>query len=205
MSFRALLNYNDKNEISAEKAFYQYGKKRIYFCPDRNCKAKMILKSYDGESIHYFAALKNEHIEGCTIAKYGITKSEFNESSFDFESFYTSISTIQKNTNNCKGRICAENRNNQVILKQIRTVRQLYCLCYSSTIGDTYNNIKIEDILYDERTCYFSSKQLSGIRLVKCKSYKYDSTEQIFYFNTYNKLNWRFRLSCGKRHKIKPA
>ena len=79
MSFKAFLNYNKTQLISAEEAFRRFGKGMdYYFCPNKCCSAKMILKSYDGEKKHYFAALeKFPHIENC----------RFKVKYFNFEDF----------------------------------------------------------------------------------------------------------------------
>ena len=45
MSFKAFLDLNKTCLISAEDAFYKFGKeKHSYFCPNKKCSAKMILK-----------------------------------------------------------------------------------------------------------------------------------------------------------------
>lgn len=46
MSFEAFLDFNKTWLISAEDAFYKFGKeKHRYFCPNKKCSSKMILIS----------------------------------------------------------------------------------------------------------------------------------------------------------------
>lgn len=59
MSFEAFLDFNKTCLISAEDAFYKFGKeKHRYFCPNKKCSSKMILISYDGEKTLFCSIIK---------------------------------------------------------------------------------------------------------------------------------------------------
>ena len=197
MSYRALLDVDA--EITAEDAFQKYGKKRKYLCPNPDCHGEMILKSYKGESNHFFAGLKNAHKKDCFIAKYAFKKCDYNEKSFCLSDIYQhiikkNINTINNNTNN-------ESRNT-IVLKNITTVHQLYSLCISSSIDDFYNETKIRKIILDNRTSSFYKDGLFGIHLVECTYCRYDTIKLRIYFKTCNDFRLYLHFNDIKQYRI---
>lgn len=67
MSKYACLARNSERAITAEEAFFKYGKDRVYYCPNSGCRAEMVLCSRNGEKYHYFRSLKNAYCSDCFV------------------------------------------------------------------------------------------------------------------------------------------
>ena len=191
MSLEAFLDFNKTCLISAEDAFYKFGKEtHSYFCPNKNCSAKMTLKSYDGKKKHYFAALeKFPHIENCRFKVKNFKFEDFNESNFSIEKIFNRISQSENEIKiNINTNIKDKNNNTseEKVLDTIKTLNQLYFMCLSLDVNDKYNDIKIWKILLDDRSeSFYVNGIYNGIRLIKCKYKRYNREEKKIYLKTY--------------------
>lgn len=190
MSFEAFLDFNKTCLISAEDAFYKFGKEKYrYFCPNKKCSAKMILKSYDGEKKHFFASIPSfPHVKNCVFSMTEFRKEDFNEADFSLVNIFNKIAHINakskksKNNNNQNN-----NKNNscEIVLKTIKTLNQLVSMCLTYDVTDEYNGIKIWRMLLDERSENFYKNGIyAGVRLIKCIYHRYDSSQNKIYLKS---------------------
>lgn len=190
MSFKAFLDFNKTCLISAEDAFYKFGKeKHSYFCPNKKCSAKMILKSYDGEKKHFFASIPSfPHVKNCVFSMTEFREEDFNEADFSLENVFNKIAKINvesKKSKNNNNQSNYKNNSCEIVLKTIKTLNQLVSMCLTYDVTDNYNGEKIWRILLDERSeQFYINGVYKGIRLIKCTYHRYDSSQNTIYLKS---------------------
>lgn len=188
MSKYACLTKNSERAISAGEAFYRYGKTCVYYCPNRKCRAKMVLCSRNGEKHHYFRALKNAHCTGCFVKNSPGEKKErqlYLGEQFSLTSFLQSMLNENYSSNDrgytkkqkfpvSKEKIKAESK--------VKTINDLYHYCIKHNSSNSAGDTAIRGLLLDEQSSFSDENSLSGIHLVKCEFHRYDKGNKLLYF-----------------------
>ncbi|MHA4987856.1 hypothetical protein [Cetobacterium somerae] len=129
-----------------------------FFCENPDCHAYMRLNALNSESVppYFTANITNfEHIDNCYFASSttSFNEAHYNESLFNFDEIVNEYL----------------NDNVQQIPQRLYTLSQMYHLCKSKSVNDSYNNISIWKMLCDSRSNNFYTKGLYGPHLVECK------------------------------------
>ncbi|WP_300724269.1 hypothetical protein [Lactobacillus hominis] len=196
MSNYAFKNKNNNGQlmspISANQA-QTNNTSRFYYCPNAKCSAYLYVCSRHGSTSAYFAATHadHRHIPNCPYGhNIDFDEDKYDEQAFNYDSAFdhlitASTVTVQQHPNNSTARI-----NNPTGTHPIRTIRQIYCMCKSLDIHDTYNSIQIYEMLVDTRSIGIYNATIYGKRLIETTvpRYCYNSTEQEIYLelNPYN-------------------
>ena len=158
------------------------GMETRFYCLDTDCNAHMYVCNVEGLSSAYFRAKykKYPHIEGCNsneINSFNLSKAD--EQKFYFENalnamFIPDLKSNQKNNNSHTDRTDNSTDN------PLRTVSQIYLMCKSFSCEDSYNNIKIGHMLFDNRSNFMYPRGVFGLRLIEAstKAHFYDKNTQ---------------------------
>lgn len=155
-------------------------KLEYYFCPTKNCAARMTIRNINGNNDRaaYFAANPTApHSDFCRIGNYSNT-TRYDEQQFDFNNFMNDLMN-PNNQNNRDGHGNHGDGNGQTI--PISTVRQLYLVCIQRSIHQFYNGVKISDLLIDRRTRHIYFNYIRGMHLVECKFWRYEENNNTYY------------------------
>lgn len=172
--------FKDKNrtiKIFAKDSIKENKDTRFY-CPNPNCDAHMYICNVKGVSSAYFSANHKNypHAYNCP---FGVSNNfkvdDYDEKLFNFESALEALTFSEKQvtreikTTNDHG-VGGSRR------KLLRTIRQIYDMCKSFDINDTYNEIKIGQMIVDDRSAYMYPKGVFGYKIIegKVKMYFYD-------------------------------
>lgn len=214
---RTKIIYADSNDIM------NYKQVRCY-CRNPNCNAHMYIYNPEHPNKAFFKASGvPPHNGACGIALSNFKKTKYNESEFRFpDNFLYLLDAEDRNENvniNVNRNVNADSATNadSVIIKPIRTLKELYNMLINTGIDDTYNNYHIRDIIADERTVDIYNNGIVGMKLVECNFYRYDENRIIMNYplytpnNVLNHIELRFNdksplfnkvLNCvkGKKH-----
>lgn len=179
--------YKDENktqEITAEEARVSGGG-GVYFCPGKDCTARLSLVRKNGLSSVFFRSLKTfPHIPCCEFSSDGSYNIEdYETDSFDIDEFEKNLymdSTAKSPSTPKKTHSDSENPAKNAKYKQhIRTIRQLYNIFKGMGLDDHINDISRKEILCDDKSKFLYTKYLSGFKLIECKFSRYDNDKLI--------------------------
>lgn len=149
-----------------------------FYCPNPACDARMYICGVDGVSAAYFSANRKEyhHVSKCPFgSSNGFKPDEHDENAFDFESALEALTSpikpvSRKEKPGIHGTGAPRN-------KPLRTIRQIYDMCKSFDSVDTYNGVRIGQMIIDDRSAYMYPKGVFGYRLIEgqVSRYFYDS------------------------------
>lgn len=168
-------------ELYAKDA-HKEDKDTKFYCPNPDCKAHMFICGLDGSSSAYFRAThkENSHIKGCDFGSSNNFKpGDHDELAFDFEKAIESMLIPSKSVK--KADTPNPHKTGTPTKKPLRTIRQIYDMCKSYRCSDTYNNVKIGQMLLDNRSAYMYPKGVFGYRLIEAKvkpGYFYDNNDK---------------------------
>lgn len=163
--------YTDKERkvaIYANKAIEEDRNKEFY-CPNPLCNAKLYICAIDGSKNAYFRATKSasRHIENCPYGN-GVAEfdnSKFDESKFDYED---AINNILGNTKKSSRKsLSSTHGTGEPSAHPPRTLRQIYSLCKSFPVGDTYAGKEIGSMILDDRSEYRYPKECLGNKIIE--------------------------------------
>lgn len=159
-------NVNDDNRLE------------YYFCPIKNCEARMSIRNIHGDGVAYFAANPSTpHSNFCRINRC-TSPTQHDEEQFNFNNFMDNLMNLN-NFNNGNGDGGHGDGDGQI--RPITTVRQLYSVCIQRSINQLYNGIRISDLLIDSRTRHIYFNYIRGNHLVECQFWRYDRENNLYY------------------------
>ncbi|MES5109599.1 hypothetical protein ABVC38_00395 [Lactobacillus iners] len=127
-----------------------------YYCPNPACDALLYICSAQGSRQPYFSAnhADHRHIFRCAYGSdLNFDKNNYDENSFDYNTLFNNLtSDNQKNNHRKNANQKGPTQHIATNIHPIRTIRQLYFMCKSSDIHDTYNGFKIWCMLLDSRS-----------------------------------------------------
>lgn len=158
---------------------------KAFFCPNPNCEACLFVCAIDGSRNAYFSATKANypHILNCP---FGSNNVEFDENQFDQTQFMfdeamdnlNAITTTPK-----KRKRPGEYNTGEVKKHPPRTLRQIYSMCKSYPVIDTYGNKEIGEMILDDRSEYRYPKGCFGNKIIEAvvKRRFYDNEKKQIY------------------------
>lgn len=207
MSKYACLARNSERAISAEEAFFKYGKDRVYYCPNSGCRAEMVLCSRNGEKYHYFRSLKNAHCSDCFVKNSREDKKGgqlYLGDRFSPTSFLQSLVNENHSSNNrgyTKKKNVSDYKRPVTVKLKVKTIDELYHYCIERNIFDSAGGTIIGKLLLDERSSSFHEDSLSGIHLVKCEFRRYNQDDNLLYFKISDNRDIRVYIDDANLYK----
>ena len=164
-----------------------------YYCPNKECNARLKICSIDGlMRPHFRADREHKHIENCPYGSSIISKTDYykyNQEKFDFDNAIENMLHINNQRNNNRNVGNNEINNNPDNSKPISTIKQIYAMCKNTNVRDKYVNIEIYKMLVDNRSMFFYINGIFGNKIVECKvrgEYFYCKEKQEIYLHVKN-------------------
>ena len=164
-----------------------------YYCPNKECNARLKICSIDGlMRPHFRADREHKHIENCPYGSSIISKTDYykyNQEKFDFDRAIENMFHINNQRNNNGNIENDEINNNPDNSKPISTIKQIYAMCKNTNVRDKYANIEICKMLVDNRSMFFYINGIFGNKIVECKvrgEYFYCKEKQEIYLHVKN-------------------
>ncbi|OOF55495.1 hypothetical protein BKK56_06215 [Rodentibacter genomosp. 2] len=196
MSYYAFKDPQKKFSLSANEAS-RLSRDIAYYCPYCDT-ARLYICSRDGMKKPYFAANRANarHSEECfySNSQNHISLEQYSESNFDFEGLCDSFLIPIKQVKKAKHNESKSNSSGTYSEKHIRTLRQLYLLCKSKSVQDTYNEQKIGYMLLDSRSLHMNPRGIFGNRVIETvlSKYFYNNEEKKLYFELKDNNKYKF-------------
>ncbi|MEG0737574.1 MAG: hypothetical protein RR441_11935, partial [Longicatena sp.] len=164
----------DRKEKLYAKSAASESRNTRFFCPNENCDAHMYVCGLDGTAAAYFSANRKgyRHIKGCPFgASNSFNSDDFDEALFDFDSVLDGLSTPSKKVN--KKSEPGEHGTGESIKRPPRTIRQIYDMCKSIDVVDTYDGKDVGQMIVDDRSEFMYPKGVFGKRIIEGKVFGY--------------------------------
>ena len=164
-----------------------------YYCPNKECNARLKICSIDGlMRPHFRADREHKHIENCPYGSNIVSKTDYykyNQEKFDFDRAIENMFHINNQRNNNRNVENDEINNNPDNSKPISTIKQIYAMCKNTNVMDKYANIEICKMLVDNRSMFFYINGIFGNKIVECKVrgryYSKEKQEVYLYIENY--------------------
>lgn len=176
---------NERKNIIYSTDAVKEDRDKAFFCPNPNCEARLYVCAIDGSRNAYFGATKAKypHVLKCP---FGSNNAEFDENQFDqtqfiFDEAMDNFYTITTTSKNCKKP--KEYNKGEVKKHPPRTLRQIYSMCKSYPVKDTYGNKEIGEMILDDRSEYRYPKGCFGNKIIEAvvKRRFYDNEKKQIY------------------------
>ncbi|MBC5686663.1 hypothetical protein H8R94_08645 [Roseburia sp. NSJ-9] len=189
MSFIA---YNEEEHINKRYAADVRPEEQdhIFYCPNPKCNCKFTVSAFNSNKIrtHFVKLPSSDHVERCwynvVLTDTG-DKENYDTSDFSPESLLNNIQKSEGRRGFVKKRSIysvARSADEEKRQLYIHTIRQLYAICIENDDDDKINGIMVKYILAGRKTSYLYTKYISGIKLVECSYYSYDSEKNFIRF-----------------------
>lgn len=188
-----------KNIIYADKAIKE-DRNKVFFCPNHECDAKLYLCAVDGSMRAHFRATKSEykHVEKCP---YGNSNSEFDstkydETKFDYNDAINKLLSVDKTSTQVSS--SPKHGSGHLNVRSLRTLKQIYSMCKSSPVRDSYAGKEISSMILDDRSEYRYPKGCFGNRIIEATAQGrfYDNEKkEIYLVAPINSKKYTFVLS----------
>ena len=160
-----------------------------YYCPNKECNARLKICSIDGLiRPHFRADREHKHIENCPYGSNIVSKTDYykyNQEKFDFDRAIENMFHINNQRNNNRNVENDEINNNPDNSKPISTIKQIYAMCKNTNVMDKYANIEIYKMLLDNRSIpFYINDDILGNKIIECKvrgGYYYSKEKQEVY------------------------
>ena len=156
MIVMAMYAYKDKDRTTRvlAKDTTERDKGIRYYCPNLKCRAKMFIRSCDGESKSFFAASGNPgHIEHCPYGSENTYNPEkTKEEGFNSDDAISNLMKVtwQKKVSETKAKKAVGDVSEGAVVPH--TILQIYDMCKAHYCEDTFNLQQIGQILLDSRS-----------------------------------------------------
>ena len=164
-----------------------------YYCPNKECDARLKICSIDGlMRPHFRADREHKHIENCPYGSNIVSNTDYykyNQEKFDFDRAIENMFHRNNQRNNNGNIENDEINNNPDNSKPISTIKQIYAMCKNTNVMDKYANIEICKMLVDNRSMFFYINGIFGNKIVECKVrgryYSKEKQEVYLYIENY--------------------
>lgn len=172
----AMYAFRDKARKQKLYAKYAASESRDtrFFCPNENCDAHMHICGLDGTAAAYFSANRqgHSHVKGCPFgANNSFNPDDFDEASFDFDNALDGLAIPSKKVD--KKSEPGEHGTGEPTKKPPRTIRQIYDMCKSIDVVDTYGGKEVGQMIVDDRSEFMYPKGVFGKRIIEGKAPRY--------------------------------
>lgn len=174
--------YRDKERrqrINANQALQDNIEKR-YYCPNPACDADMYIRERKGLKSPYFGASRgHSHVANCCFMN---SKNKFKPAKYDEDafSFYDAIGSLlaKKVAGKNKKGNARNHGDGQPQPKPPSTLRQIYFMCKTLPIYDTYAGMHIYDMILDDRSISANDGDFTGNKIIEAY---YKEGEMLYY------------------------
>lgn len=180
--------YRDKERrqrINANQAIQDKIKKR-YYCPNPACDAEMYVCERKGVKNPYFGARKGHksHVANCLFmnSKNKFKPAKYDEDAFSFDDAIGKLLAKKVAGKNNKGNTKNHGDGPPQVLPP-RTLRQIYYMCKTFSIYDTYAGMHIYDMILDDRSISANDGDFTGNRIIEC-----NGEQGYIYFDDCNEI-----------------
>lgn len=158
----------ERTEVILSKDATLEDKKRFFYCPNKDCPARLFIRSVNGITKAHFAAIQNAfpHTENCYYKNNSDNVAfHCSETEFIFDDAIECLCAAidvphsGKSSSAPLGGPCKEH--------PPRTIRQIYDVCRTHSINDKYGDSNIKDMILDRRTAHLYLSDWSGAKLVE--------------------------------------
>lgn len=202
--------YRDKDRkyiIYSDEAIKE-NRDTAFFCPNHMCNAKLYICAVDGSKSAHFRATKPEfkHIFNCKFSN--------SSTEFDFNKYDESKFVYEDAINNllCKTKLSSPTSNSfahgtcEPNFHSPRTLRQIYSLCKSLSVRDTYAGKEIGLMILDDRSEYRYPKGCFGNKIIEAtvKGIMYNNDKkEVYLVSPINSKKYKFILSFSDEDNYK--
>lgn len=168
--------YRDKERrqrINANQAVQENMEKR-YYCPNPACDADMYIRERKGLKSPYFGASRgHSHVANCCFmnSKNKFKPAEYDEDAFSFDDAISSL-LAKKVAGKNKKENTRNHGDGQPQPLPPSTLRQIYFMCKTLPIYDTYAGMHIYDMILDDRSISANDGDFTGNRIIECNGEK---------------------------------
>lgn len=196
-----------KNIIYSDKAIKE-DRNIAFFCPNHGCDAKLYICAVDGSKSAYFRATKSEfkHILNCPFANSSteFDSNKYDESKFVYEDAINNL--LCKTKPSSPTSLSSAHGNDEPSTHPPRTLRQIYSLCKSLSVRDTYAGKEIGSMILDDRSEYRYPKGCFGNKIIEATvdGKLYDNKKkEIYLVSPINSKKYVFILSFSDEDNYK--
>lgn len=198
----------DRKDIIYSDEAIEVDRNTAFFCPDHKCNAKLYICAVDGSKSAYFRATKPnfKHIKNCL---FGNSSTEFDSNNYDESQFVyeDAINNLLCNTKpSSQKSIPSAHGTGEPGAHPPRTLRQIYSLCKSLSVKDTYAGKEIGSMILDDRSKYRYPKGCFGNRIIEAtvdgRLYN-DEKKEVYLVSPINSKIYTFILSFSDEDNYK--
>lgn len=181
MSFIAYKDSSRTQIIYADSCTIN-NKNTRYYCENPNCQAHLYIRAIDSAlTTHFYALKEHPHTGWCNKNQLNFTPTDYIENNFNYDAIFDMI--LSSSEKHSKNSIEFSWHNGKGKSHVLNKTAQIYTMCKSYRPENTYNGIKIWQMLFDVRSNYLLTKGLFGKHLIECCFYRYDNVNHYIYFN----------------------
>lgn len=173
-----------KNIVYAVNALTE-DRDKVFFCPNPNCTAHLYICAVDGSRGSYFRATRSEfpHVPNCSFSWNNdeFNADQFDETKFIFDNAINSLCVVTATQKVRK--IPGKHSEGEVEKHPLRTLRQIYSMCKSYPVTDTYGDKEISEMILDDRSAYRYPRGCFGYKIIEAVTKRkfYDNTKKQIY------------------------
>lgn len=174
-----------RQRINADEALQDDVNVR-YYCPNPNCDAEMYICQRHGSYSPYFRASKKNrgHVESCPFKN---SNNDFDPANYDEDAFSFDDAIGKLLANNEAGQNNQGNAGNhgdgEPQAHPPRTIRQIYYMCKSIPIDETYAGKHIYEMILDDRSWKCNIEDFLGNKIIEC-----NAESGYIYFDDYQEM-----------------
>ena len=179
-----------------------------FYCPNPNCRCKMILKGFHSNHIppHFANLSSSPHVDNCSYSNNhsNYLKTKLDDTSFDPQIFLNMISSSKSQSTNSNLDhdshstepnehindslpVIVSNNSNQLESKlsknKITSLRILYKACIINPITTLLGSEHIWEMICFEATEHIYIKYIEGVKIIKCTLSCFRDDTHTIYFN----------------------
>ncbi|MGT2935328.1 hypothetical protein ACVR0P_05565 [Streptococcus castoreus] len=198
----------DRKDIIYSDEAIEEDRDTAFFCPNHMCNAKLYICSVDGSKSAYFRATKLEfkHIPNCP---FGNSSTEFDSNKYDESKFVyeDAINNLLcKTKSSLPTSVSSAHGTGEPSAHPPRTLRQIYSLCKSLSVRDTYAGKEIGSMILDDRSEYRYLKGCFGNRIIEAtvdRRLYNDEKKEVYLASPINSKKYAFILSFSDEDNYK--
>lgn len=193
MSLYAYRDINKEHIVLAKNCSAEDIEK-VFYCPTRNCPAKLELVSVNSNKRRpYFKAKKQgSHLESCCMPPSNFNPTQYTDAGFNLEALLIRLEQY-------KEKLRSEDDVRQYphgdgCLRKPESLLTTYYLLKSYLPNDLFAGKRISEQLIDGRLTTFYAKELEGLRIIECRFEWYTTNDKIIYVRENVKGKYLLRL-----------
>lgn len=174
---RTKIIYADSSDIIKYKGVRCY-------CKNPSCNAKMFIHNPEHPNFAYFQASgKPSHNGSCGSIYNHFDNSKYDEKLFSFPEVLMNLESKPSGTKPTGKSSPKKGKSTSGGEKALKTIKEIYKMATNTPPNDSYNGVKIKNILADVRSYSDYKDGIDGYHLVECNFYCFDKKEKTIIMN----------------------